>query len=151
MTIKAAVLSGVLALSAVTGVAQADPWVDYAPSNQPWTVASVRVEGGHLDDYLVSLKKSWADQLDIEKKTGDVLDWHILVNTNPSASGATVVFLVKLKDWSELAPNKERSLKLQEEFRKSFTKDAQTKMADDRSKFRVFLDEGTYEDITYLK
>ncbi len=151
MNLKSAFLTATLFLAVTTTAGRAEEWVDYAPGSQPWVVTTVKVAPGKMDDYLVSLKKSWAQFLDIQKKTGDVLDYHILVSTNENAPGANVVFLIKFKDWSELSPNKERDLKLTEEFRKAFTKDAETKQTDDRAKIRNFLDEGTFADITYLK
>ena len=132
-------------------LAFADQWVDYAPAKEPWEVTTVKVEAGKLDDYLVSLKKSYVEQLETEKKNGEVLEYHILVNTNANAAGATIVFLTKYKDWSQLAPNKERDLKELEDFRKTFSKADEQKLGEDRSKFRTFLDQGDYGDITYLK
>ena len=136
---------------ATSMAARAEQWVDYAPTKEPWTITTVKVEPGKLDDYIVSLKGTVANFLEMEKKNGDVLDYHILVNINDSAAGANVVFLTKLKDWSEIAPNKERELKILQEFRKAYTKEAESKIQDDRSKFRTFLDQGIFEDITYLK
>ena len=132
-------------------LALADEWVDYAPTKEPWQVTTVKVAPGKLDDYIVGLKKSYADQLERQKKNGEVLDYHILVNTSPNAAGATIVFLTKYKDWNALIPNKDRDLKEQDEFRKTIPKSDEEKMGEDRSKFRTFLDEGTYGDITYLK
>jgi hypothetical protein len=132
-------------------LALADQWVDYAPAKEPWDVTTVKVESSKLDDYLVGLKKSYVDQLERQKKNGDVVEYHILVNTNASSAGATIVFLTKFKDWSQLAPNKERDLKEQDEFRKTISKTDEQKLGEDRSKFRTFLDEGTYADLTYLK
>lgn len=154
MNLKSAFLTASLFLAATTTAttaARAEEWVDYAPGGQPWVVTTVKVSPGKMDDYIISLKKSWAQMLDLEKKNGDVLDYHILVSTNENAPGANVVFLIKFKDWSVLAPNKERDMKMTEEFRKAFTKDAETKQTDDRAKIRSFLDEGTFADITYLK
>jgi len=147
-TLLAAVAASTLL---VVPLAFADQWVDYAPAKEPWDVVTVKVEAGKLDDYLVGLKKSYVEQLERQKKNGDVVEYHILVNTNANAAGATIVFLTKFKDWSQLAPNKERDLKEQEEFRKAFSKADEQKMGEDRSKFRSFLDEGTYADLTYLK
>lgn len=135
----------------VAPLAFADEWVDYAPAKEPWTVTTVKVAPGKLDDYIIGLKKSYADQLERQKKNGEVLDYHILVNTSPNAAGATIVFLTKYKDWNALIPNKDRDLKEQDEFRKAISKSDEEKMGEDRSKFRTFLDDGTYTDITYLK
>jgi hypothetical protein len=136
---------------AIAPLALAEEWTDYAPSKEPWTVTTVKVEAGKLDDYLVSLQKSYASGLEREKKAGDVLEYHILVNTNENAQGATVVFLVKYKDWSVLAPNKDRDQKEEAEFRKDYSKPDEEKLSEDRGKFRTFLDQGTYADTTYLK
>jgi len=134
-----------------TPLALADQWVDYAPAKEPWQVTTVKVEAGKLDDYLISLKKSYVEQLERQKKNGDVVEYHILVNNNSNAAGATIVFLTKYKDWSGVAPNKERDLKEQEEFRKTISKTDEQKLGEDRSKYRTFLDDGTYADLTYLK
>ena len=150
MNLKSAFLTASLFLAAATTV-RAEEWVDYAPGSQPWVVTTVKVAPGKMDEYLVSLKKSWSQMLDLQKKNGDVLDYHILVNMNENGTGANVIFLTKYKDWSVMAPNKERDMKMTEEFRKLFTKEAETKQSDDRLKIRTFLDEGTFADITYLK
>ena len=150
MRIRTALLAGLAALAMGTG-AMAEEWVDYSPAKEPWTVTQVKVAPGKLDDYLISLKKSWIASMEIAKKNGDVLDYHVLANTNTNANGATVVFLVKFKDWSETVPNKDRDMKTLEEVRKSFSKDSETKLMDDRTKYRSFLDEGTFADVTYPK
>ena len=150
LSMKALTLAATVIFAAAP-VALADQWVDYAPSKQPWEVTTVKVEAGKLDDYLVSLNKSYAPGLEREKTAGDVLEYHILVNSHPNASGATVVFLVKYKDWSVLEPNKERDQKEEAEFRKTFSKPDEEKLGEERSKFRTFLDQGTYGDITFLK
>jgi hypothetical protein len=150
LSMKALTLAAAVAFCAAP-VALADQWVDYAPAKQPWDVTTVKVEAGKLDDYLVSLKKSYVASLERQKASGDVLDYHILVNSNSNAAGATIVFLIKFKDWSSLEPNKERDQKEDAEFRKDFSKADSSKLGDDRSKFRTFLDEGTYADITYPK
>jgi hypothetical protein len=150
LSMKTLTLAATVAFTAAP-VALADQWVDYAPSKQPWEVTTVKVEAGKLDDYLVSLKKSYVEGLEREKTAGDVLEYHILVNSSPNAAGATVVFLTKYKDWSTLEPNKDRDMKEEAEFRKTFSKTDETKLGEDRSKFRTFLDQGTYGDITFLK
>jgi hypothetical protein len=132
-------------------LALADEWVDYAPSKEPWQVTTVKVAPGKLDDYIVGLKKSYVDQLERQKKSGDVIDYHILVNTSPNGAGATIVFVTKYKDWNAIIPNKERDLKEQDEFRKAFSKSDEEKLGEDRSKFRTFLDDGIYSDVTYPK
>jgi hypothetical protein len=148
--IKGLALAASVAFAAAP-VAFADEWVDYAPSKEPWEVTTVKVEAGKLDDYLISLKKSYVPGLEFEKTAGDVLEYHILVNSNRNAAGATIVFLVKYKDWSARAPNKDRDMKEDAEFRKTFSKSDEEKLGEDRSKFRTFLDQGTYGDITFLK
>jgi len=150
LAIKTAVFAAVATFAAAPAVL-ADQWVDYAPSKEPWQVTTVKVEGSKLDDYIISLKKSYVQDLETQKKNGDVLEYHILVNASPNSQGATVVFLTKYKDWSVLAPNKERDMKQQEEFRKIFSKADEEKMGEDRAKFRTFLDEGIFADMTYLK
>jgi hypothetical protein len=149
LSFKAAALTATALFAAP--YALADQWVDYAPSNEPWEITTVKVEAGNLDDYLVSLNKSYVPGLEREKKAGDVLEYHILVNSSPNAAGATVVFITKYKDWSVLAPNKERDMKEQEEFRKTYSKSDEKKLGDERSKFRSFLDQGIYGDISFLK
>jgi len=146
-------LLAVLAASTMLAapLALADQWIDYAPTKEPWQVTTVKVAPGKLDDYIIGLKKSYVDQLERQKKNGDVVDYHILVNTSPNSAGATIVFLTKYKDWNAVIPNKERDLKDQEEFRKQISKSDEEKMGEDRSKFRTFLDDGLYSDITYLK
>jgi hypothetical protein len=143
-------LAATAALTAAP-LALADEWIDYAPSKEPWQVTTVKVAPGKLDDYVIGLKKSYVDQLERQKKNGDVLEYHILVNTSPNGAGATIVFLTKFKDWTPLIPNKERDLKEQDEFRKAFSKSDEEKLGEDRSKFRTFLDDGIYSDVTYPK
>jgi len=150
MSFKIAALAAAAGF-AIAPMALAEEWVDYAPSKEPWQVTTVKVEGTKLDDYLISLRKSYAAGLEREKKAGDVLEYHILVNQSPNAQGATIVFLTKYKDWSVLAPNKERDQKAEAEFRRDYSKTDEQKLGDDRSKFRTFLDEGVYADTTYLK
>src|ERR1700742_2085850 len=61
-TMMKTLISTLALTAAFTAVplAFADEWVDYAPSKEPWTVTTVKVAPGKLDDYIVGLKNSYA-------------------------------------------------------------------------------------------
>ena len=106
------ILSG-LALSASVLVATAafadlDPWKDYTPSEEVWTVTTIKVEPNMGDAYLEGIKKTWVSSNKIAKELGHIEDWKILRSGLPESGDFNLLLMVKYKNAEMAAPNEAR-------------------------------------------
>jgi hypothetical protein len=130
----------------------AEIWDTYAPSKHVWRITRVRiVEPNKIDDYVSGLHKSYVPVMEIAKRNGSVIDYHILINQSRGSSEANVVFLEEFSSWGALEPDKDRDLKARAELRQNLPKDQVDKMVDEYNKYRTFLDQSSYWSVEYLK
>ncbi len=147
--LKRLLLTTILVLA--WGIAHAEMWEDYGASKEPWVVTQVKVQPGKLDDYLKNLRRGFVVASEAAKKNGTLLDYQILVHRPSDAAGATVLIIEKYADWSVVAPNKERELRLRTELQKTIPKVDSDKMIDERNTYRTVLDAGTYWSVEFAK
>jgi hypothetical protein len=143
---------GIAAGCLLSNVTRAELWNDYSASKEAWQVTQVKVQGGRLDDYLENLKRTFVPGAELAKRNGTLVDYHILVNRNQVAPGATVLVIEQYVDWMAVAPNnRDRDLKERAELRKSLSKVDSDKLMSERNDYRTFIDEGTFWAVEFNK
>ena len=55
----------------------AEPWKDYSVSEEVVEMTVVTVKPNYVDDYLVNLKSTWVDSLEVQKNLGHVLGYNV--------------------------------------------------------------------------
>ena len=98
---KATLLSGAMMLCLSTSVdAQTRPASAGLPYTQGpvWTYSHVDVKPGQFDNYIVYLSGNWRRLQEAAKKSGDLLDYKVLVVDSPRAGEADIVLAYQWKN-----------------------------------------------------
>ena len=105
-------------LAAISLNISAEIWKDYSPSEEIVEMTVVKVKANYVDDYLVNLKSTWVDSLEVQKKLGHIISYNVW--TAETAGTTPNVFLtVRYKNAAAREPNKvdmRHSLKSGEKF-----------------------------------
>ncbi len=101
-----------LGLSMVFGTSVAladfDEFKDYTRSESVLDVTTIKVHANMEDAYLEGLKRTWVDSMEVQKKLGQIEEYHIFVSDLPGSGNFNMVLVIKFKNDSMLAPNKAR-------------------------------------------
>ena len=139
---------GALCLAATAG-ARAEPWTDYTPQKGAYVYTLVHVEPGHIDEYLVALKKTWIPSAESLKSRGLIDSYSVQVKQNVYGDGPNVI---TVEHWPTLAgmdPDKIRDQEMEAQFRKILPKADEPALAAERAKFRKILSQETWTSVEY--
>ena len=95
------------AFSASIAHADLEPWKDYEPSEEVWSVTTVRVKPNLHDAYLEGLAQTWAAGNEVAKELGQIEDWAIYRSSLPESGDFNLLLVVKFKNSEDMQPNKE--------------------------------------------
>jgi hypothetical protein len=140
--------AGALCLAATAG-ARAEPWTDYTPQKGAYVYTLVHVEPGHIDDYLVALKKTWIPTEESMKSRGLIDSYSVQVKQNVYGDGPNVL---TVEHWPSLAgmdPDKVRDQEMDAQFRKILPKADEPALAAERAKYRKILSQEAWTSVEY--
>ena len=143
----AALAIGVLAGSA----ASAKQYVDYTPEKGVWEINAVEVDPNHVDDYLVGLHKSQVPGFDIIKKHGIIDGCRFLVRGGYNKGAPNVLIETHFPSFAMLAPDKARDAMIEKEIVATFSEEAGKTAVAGYEKYRQFLDDGLWSEVTIAK
>ncbi len=141
----------IAAFVAVAGAACAEMYVDYTPQKGAWHVVTAKVDPNHIDDYLVGLKKTWVPGEEISKKRGLIDSYTISVKLTGSDGGANVMMVEHIPSLALLEPDKARDQAIEKEVYEVMAKDKMEAQVKDFEKYRVFISDEYWTDISYSK
>jgi hypothetical protein len=144
-------LAALLGAGLWAGAAAAEPYVDYMPQKGVWHVTSVRVDPNHIDDYITGLKKSWVAGEEIAKKRGLIDIYQIKIKLNASDGQANVLLIEHYPSIAVLEPDQARDQAMQREAYAAVPKAAGEAMVAGYDKYRVFVGDDYWTDITFTK
>lgn len=98
--------------------AQFELWKDYEPSEEVWSMTTVKVDSNMGEVYLEGLANTWAPSMEIQKKLGHVEDFWMYASDLPAAGDFNMILIVKFAKTSDLAPSKAKYDKFMAEFTK---------------------------------
>ena len=124
---RSIILSFTLLTFSSFALADLEPWVDYEPSEEVYSVTTVKVKSNMEDAYLEGLANTWVTGNDVAVKLGHIESYAIYRSQLSESGDFNLILLVKFANTDAMAPNKARY----EEFIKAFTK----KRSDETSKF----------------
>ena len=145
----AAAFGASIALAAAP--AFADEWVDYTPMKGAYVKTMVHVEPGHIDDYLVALKKTWIPTEESLKRHGMIDTYQVQVNTNPYVAGPNVIMIEHWPTLAGMEPDKARDLAMRKEFEMILPKSEQAPTQAERGKYRTILSQEMWTVVDYSK
>ncbi|MEM7281635.1 MAG: hypothetical protein AAF438_08405 [Pseudomonadota bacterium] len=113
----------------VSSMAYADftPWADYEPSEEVWSVTTIKVDSNMGDAYLEGIANTWVPGNEASKKVGQIEDYWIYRSDMPDSGDFNLLLVVKFANTDALAPTKARY----DAFMKEFTQ----RRADEATEF----------------
>ena len=141
---------GALVLCVAT-TASAEPYVDYNPESGVWDINAIDVDPNHVDDYLVGLKKSQMPYFEILKKRGLIDAYKFVVRNGYVKNSPSVLIMVHYTSLAALAPDKARDMAIQKEVLAGFSKEQGDAAVAGYEKYRTFLDNGQWTEVTMTK
>ena len=133
------------------GTANAKEYVDYGYGKGVWTIAQVEVDPNHVDDYLTGLRQSEVPGFDIMKKHGIIDDYSFSVKNGYTEGKPNVVIAVHYVSADGLMPNQARDEALDKEIYATMSEEAGKTAVAGYEKYRKFLDQSTWLDVTFKK
>ncbi|HWA60392.1 MAG TPA: hypothetical protein VG939_03415 [Caulobacteraceae bacterium] len=134
-----------------SSLASAEPYVDYTPQKGVWHVTSVRVDPNHIDDYVTGLKKTWVTAEEIAKRHGLIDSYSIKIKLNASDGQANVLLIEHYPSLASLEPDQARDEAMQRENYAAVPKETGQQMVAGYDKYRVFVGDDYWTDITFPK
>ena len=117
----------------------AEPWQDYSVSEEVVEMTVVTVKPNYVDDYLVNLKSTWVDSLEVQKELGHIIDYSVW--TAETAGTRPNVFLtVRYANAAAMEPNKGKYEEFIKEWRKVLSEKEQRNIASSYDDIREIVD-----------
>ena len=135
-------------LAAISLNISAEIWKDYSPSEEIVEMTVVKVKANYVDDYLVNLKSTWVDSLEVQKKLGHIISYNVW--TAETAGTTPNVFLtVRYKNAAAREPNKGRYEAVIKEWRKVLSEKEQRNIASGYDDMREIVDLVVLREVIY--
>ena len=141
---------GALALCAAT-TASAEQWADYTHEAGVWNINAIDVDPNHIDDYLVGLKKSQVPFFEILKKRGMIDAYKFVVRNGYAKNSPSVLIMVHYTSYTALAPDKARDQAIEKEVLAGFSKEQGDAAVAGYEKYRTFVDNARWTEVTMTK
>ena len=149
--IRSFIMGAVTATFVVGGVAMAKQYTDYMPQRGIWEITAVEVDPNHVDDYLTGLRKSQMPGFEVMKRRGIMDSYRFLVRNGYSKGSPNVLIETHLTSASMLDPDQARDQAVEKEILATFS-EAQGKVAvAGYEKYRQFVDDGLWSEVTMVK
>jgi hypothetical protein len=112
-------LAAMLLCFSTVSNADFQPWEDYTPSDEVYSVTTVKVAANMGDVYLEGLANTWVTGNEASKKLGHIEEYSIYRSDLPQSGDFNLMLIVKFADTKDLAPNKEKYQAFMKEFTKA--------------------------------
>lgn len=140
-----------VAAMACASSAQAKQYVDYTPERGVWEINAIEVDPNHVDDYLTGLRKSDLPVFEVLKKHGIIDDYRIVVRQGYSKGAPNVLIETHYGNIAMLAPDKARDQMVEKEIFAMFSEEAGKAAVAGYEKYRQFVDDSLWGEITFAK
>ena len=144
---------GALAATALlyATAAPARQYVDYTPEKGLWEINAIEVDPNHIDDYLTGLRKSQVPGFEVMKKHGIIDDYHFVVRNGYTKGSPNVLIETHYTSVAMLAPDKARDQMIEKEIFATFSEDAGKTAVAGYEKYRQFIDDSLWSEVTFAK
>jgi hypothetical protein len=139
------------ALALAAGGAYAEQYTDYTPQKGAWHVTIVKVDPNHIDDYLVGLKKTWVPGEEISKKHGMIDSYTVQLKMNAADGGGNVLLIEHIPSLAMIEPDKARDQMMEKEIYSATPKDQMQSQVKDYEKYRTFVGDEYWTDVSFAK
>ncbi len=149
--IRSFIMGAVTAAFVFGGVAIAKQYVDYTPQKGVWDINAIEVDPNHIDEYLTGLRKSQVPGFEVMKKRGIMDSYKFLVRTGYAKGSPNVLILTHLTSAAMLDPDKVRDEAVEKEILATFSEEQGKVAVAGYEKYRQFIDDGLWSEMTMAK
>ncbi|MBN8815792.1 MAG: hypothetical protein J0J06_10125 [Sphingomonas sp.] len=149
--IRSFVMGAATATLAFAGVAVAKQYVDYTPQKGFWQISAIEVDPNHIDDYLAGLRKSQVPGFEVLKKRGLMDSYKFLVRNGYGKGSPNVLIMTHVPSAALLDPDKARDEAVEKEILATFSEEQGKIAVAGYEKYRQFLDDGQWTEMTMEK
>lgn len=135
----------------VASAGHAKQYVDYTPEKGVWDINAIEVDPNHIDDYLTGLRKSDVPGFEIMKKHGIIDDYRFVVRGGYNKGAPNVLIEIHYPSIAMLAPDKARDQMIEKEIFATFSEEAGKVAVAGYEKYRQFIDDGLWTEMTFAK
>lgn len=135
----------------VATAAPAQMHTTYAPEKGIWNVSAVEVDPNHLDDYLAGLRRTQAPGMEILRKRGMIDAYRIRVRSGYVKGSPNVLLETHFTSVAALAPDKARDQAIEKEIVATLPKEESDKAVAGYEKYRTFVDDSYWTEVTLAK
>ncbi|TVV71363.1 hypothetical protein [Sphingomonas solaris] len=133
------------------GTAPAQMHTTYAPEKGIWNVTGIEVDPNHIDDYLAGLRRTQAPGMDVLKKRGLIDAYRIRLRNGYVKGSPNVMIETHFTSFAALAPDKARDQAIEKEIYASVPKEEGDKAVAGYEKYRTFVDDAYWTEVTLAK
>jgi hypothetical protein len=144
-------LCAAISATVLGGMAIAEPYVDYTPQEGAWHITTIKVDPNHIDDYLTGLRREWAPGEEIAKKHGVIDSYRVMVKMNSADGQGNVILVEHIPSMSMLEADQMRDQSIQKEVYLAVPKMQGQEMVRGFDKYRNFVGDDYYTDMTFAK
>ncbi|MBS0479753.1 MAG: hypothetical protein JSR79_10710 [Proteobacteria bacterium] len=149
--IRSFIMGAATATFVVGGVAIAKQYVDYTPQKGFWEINAVEVDPNHIDEYLTGLRKSQVPAFEVLKKRGLMDSYKFLVRTGYAKGSPNVLIMTHVSSSALLDPDRARDEAVEKEILATFSEEQGKAAVAGYEKYRQFLDDGLWTEMTIEK
>lgn len=135
-------------VTAMPASAELEPFKDYVPSTEVWSVTFVRVNPNRLGDYLEGLKQTWLAACDAQKKAGVVLECSIFASDTMANRDFNVMLVLKGPNAAVGDPNEKVYRQVEADIRAKLAQDKEKQLVTGYDEMRTFFGEQNFRRLT---
>lgn len=143
--------AAILAASLVASAGTAKQYVEYSPGKGLWDINAIEVDPNHVDDYLVGLRKSQVPGFEVMKKHGIIDEYRFVVRNGYHKGAPNVLIQIHFTSAAMLEPDKARDQMIEKEILATFSEEQGKVAVAGYEKYRQFLDDGLWTEMTFAK
>ncbi|MFT4636114.1 MAG: hypothetical protein ACI854_001774 [Arenicella sp.] len=144
-------LTTLLALSWSVANAEIEIWKDYKPSEEVYSITTIKVDSNMEEVYLEGIMGSWVSSLEISKDLGHVQSYAIYTSDLPASGDFNMILVVTFANTADLAPNKAKYQKMMAEMTKKKSDEATEYARTNYPSIRTITGEYLFRKIETLK
>ena len=129
----------------------AEPYVDYTPQKGYWRINAVEVDPNHVDDYLAGLRHSQISAFDVLKRRGLIDDYKLVVRHGYVKGSPNVLIMTHSASMATLDADKARDQAVEQEMYALFSKEQGKAAVAGYEKYRTFIDDAMWTEMTMAK
>lgn len=143
-------LAVVLSVGLVTP-ALSEPYVDYTPQKGFWRINAIEVDPNHVDDYLTGLRKSQITAFSVLQRRGLIDDYKLVVRHGYVKGSPNVLIMTHSASMGSMDADKARDQAIDAETYALFSKDQSKTAVAGYEKYRTFIDDAMWTEMTMAK